>query len=250
MRKYWLSNVTCTRLFLSTPPTPPQPPCHRLCLEYVVCTLYSLQHLCSNIFKYYKNNVSLDRARDFSVNFHARPFISGLAQIKATGNSSDASGLCGYACVGGELLTPRTEEINPKTWLWRRKIERGWLRPVASVAADEGWWKWRWPTADVDGLRCARTTPGTHPFIADAPQVSDHKLVLFAPQMLPPGERPSCVEQTHRTCVRYTQASTPRTRNNIVYRVILLKLSTFFRKFLRGDILFWKMKWKMYVTAQ
>lgn len=35
MRKYSL-NGPCTRLFLSTPPTPPKPPCRRLCLEYIV----------------------------------------------------------------------------------------------------------------------------------------------------------------------------------------------------------------------
>lgn len=184
--------------------------------------------------------------------FHARPFVSGLVQIKATGNSSDASGLCEYACVGGELLTPRTEEINPKTWLWRRKIERGWLRPVRTAAADEGWWKWRWPAVDVDGLRCARTTPGTSPFTTDAPH-SKSPTINWCYSLPKRRRRVNDLRVSNKRTVPVydtLKRLRTRTRNNIVYRVILLKLSTFFRKILGDDILFWKMKWKMYVTAQ
>jgi len=67
--------------------------CRRCCIVCSTCAQTFLDIII-------KNNVPSDRARCFSVIFHARPFVSGLARIKAAGNCRYTSGLCGMC--GGE----------------------------------------------------------------------------------------------------------------------------------------------------
>lgn len=70
-------------------------------------------------------------------------------------------------------------------------------------------------------------------------QVTNHKLVLFTPQTPPPGQRPPSAVQTHRPMYNILARLRTRTRNNIVYRVIILKLDiNFFFEILGKNSLF------------